>query len=391
MNPTWARRSGRRSKCRLRTTSSKIATRLCRSGSIRRATCTCRWRVGSESAHGTSEVRTQRRGARVQPAANRRRRVPEGLHRWLGRGALKEPTGVAVDSSGNLWVADHGDNRIEELSPSGAPVEVNGKPVEIESEGVGSRRARRSRGRVRDRQEQRGLLRLVLAPPCSHLVEYDAAGVQVADVGAGSFEAGPHALVGFPPMVAVDEASGRVYVTDGRAKRCGSSRRPLRLWSKRSWPPKSASLKRSSVRSSNPGGIETTYRFEYDTSGIPSGRRSSSRSERAVPRRQRRRRLHLAHGVGGGERPAPGTTYHYRVVATNELAPAGVAGPDQTFTTETAEQAACPNEQLRGGFSARLPDCRAYELVTPPTKTSVQVEGAGAPAADGERDRVRHA
>ena len=68
----------------------------------------------------------------------------------------------------------------------------------------------------------------------------------------------------------------------------------------------------------------------------------------------------------------PGATYHYRVVASNELGT--VYGPDQTFTTLTAEQAACPNEQLRGGFSARLPDCRAYELVTPPVKNSSQFD-----------------
>ena len=55
-----------------------------------------------------------------------------------GAGALKEPTGVAIDSSGNLWVADSGNDRIVELDSSGAPVEVNGKPVEIESEGVSS-------------------------------------------------------------------------------------------------------------------------------------------------------------------------------------------------------------------------------------------------------------
>ena len=62
---------------------------------------------------------------------------------------------------------------------------------------------------------------------------------------------------------------------------------------------------------------------------------------------------------------APGTTYHYRVVATNELGPAGVVGEDQTFTTETAAQAACPNERSAAGSPAVLPDCRAYELVTP--------------------------
>ena len=90
---------------------------------------------------------------------------------------------------------------------------------------------------------------------------------------------------------------------------------------------------------------------------------------------------------------APGSTYHYRVVASNELGT--VYGPDQTFTTLTAEQAACPNEQLRGGFAARLPDCRAYELVTPPVKSSSQFDArrdmayASTAAADGEALTLR--
>jgi len=49
-----------------------------------------------------------------------------------GAGALKGPTGVAVDAAGNVWVADTGNNRIEELSPAGTPL------GEISSEGVGS-------------------------------------------------------------------------------------------------------------------------------------------------------------------------------------------------------------------------------------------------------------
>ena len=44
------------------------------------------------------------------------------LETFTGSGAhaLKGPTGVAVDSSGDVWVADDGNNRIEEFSATGA-------------------------------------------------------------------------------------------------------------------------------------------------------------------------------------------------------------------------------------------------------------------------------
>ncbi len=61
---------------------------------------------------------------------------------------------------------------------------------------------------------------------------------------------------------------------------------------------------------------------------------------------------------------AEGTTYRFRVVAENEAA--SDAGPADEFTTLTRRSAtSCPNEEYRTGASAALPDCRAYELVTP--------------------------
>ncbi len=37
----------------------------------------------------------------------------------LGNGQLKEPQGIATDSEGNIWVADTGNNRIEEFNAKG--------------------------------------------------------------------------------------------------------------------------------------------------------------------------------------------------------------------------------------------------------------------------------
>jgi hypothetical protein len=284
-----------------------------------------------------------------------------------GAGALKEPTAVAVDSSGDLWVADGGNHRIEKLSPAGAPLE------EIESEGAQTL-ALDGRGDVLAILKNDEDFCGAKEPPCSHLVEYSSTGARLADVGAGSFEAGR----GIPviPMVAVNEANGRIYVTDG-------SRGVVWIFG----PPTSPVVERELTSEAtiseaklgaliNPGGLQTTYRFEYGATTayghsvpFPEGSVGEGVSSRTV--------WASASGL------APGTTYHYRVVATNELGTA--VGPDQTFATLTAVQAAClPNEEFRGGFSARLPDCRAYEVVTPPTKNSVEVKAVRAIAADGD-------
>lgn len=68
-----------------------------------------------------------------------------------------------------------------------------------------------------------------------------------------------------------------------------------------------------------------------------------------------------------------GVTYHYRIVASN--AEGTATGVEQTLTVPAAPRSApepsCPNAGLRTGLSAHLPDCRAYEQLTP-----VQKEGA---------------
>ena len=269
-----------------------------------------------------------------------------------GTGALNAPDGVAVDSSDDVWVADTGNNRIEELSPADLPL------AEIkDAQGVASV-ALNGRGEVFAIVNNADDYCGSLTPPCAHLVEYSAAGAQLADVGAGSFGSGS------ADLLAVDEASGRVYVTDPYGQKVWMFGPPAVPVIGRELTAEVGTSEAKLGALVNPGGLQTTYRFEYGTSTaygqsvpLPEGSVGEGIASHAV--------WAAASGL------APGTTYHYRVVATNELAPEGVAGPDQTFTTETAEQAACPNQALRDGFSAKLPDCRAYELITPPNKASV--------------------
>jgi hypothetical protein len=69
----------------------------------------------------------------------------------------------------------------------------------------------------------------------------------------------------------------------------------------------------------------------------------------------------------------PGESYRYRIVARN-TSPGDpvVHGTEQTLTVPipaaAGSEEACPNQALRIGASANLPDCRAYEQVTPVDK-----------------------
>jgi NHL repeat len=282
-----------------------------------------------------------------------------------GAGALKGPTSVAVDPAGNVWVADAGNERVEELSPADTPIH------EIRSEGVQSV-AVDAHGDVFATVLNSADFCGKIQPPCPHLVEYSSSGAQLADLGAGTIGAqGEGTGLGLPDMVAVSDSSGRVYVTEGiDAPPPGVHGRILKFT-----PPVVPKLegevavevgvseaKLGAVV--NPGGLSAAYRFEYGTTPaygntvpFPEGDTGGGFHSRTV--------WASASGL------SPATTYHYRVIVTGALGEP-LVGNDQTFTTGTAAQASCPNEQSRTGFSASLPDCRAYELVTPPNKSGAE-------------------
>jgi hypothetical protein len=137
----------------------------------------------------------------------------------------------------------------------------------------------------------------------------------------------------------------------------------------------------------NPEGEATTYQFQYGLADCASNPCAS------IPA--------VAAGIGSGSEAVrvakevsglePGTTYHFRVVATNGSGTTN--GPNRTFTTYApfVPNSDCPNQVFRWGSSANLPDCRAYEMVSPVEKVGRhigRVQGGFEPvhsSLDGEK------
>ena len=80
---------------------------------------------------------------------------------------------------------------------------------------------------------------------------------------------------------------------------------------------------------------------------------------------------------------SPGTAYRYRLVASDELiAPeerGGAAGEFTTFAAPGPPEPCPANEAFRAGASRSLPDCRAYEMVSPVDKEGGDIRVASAP------------
>ncbi len=119
----------------------------------------------------------------------------------------------------------------------------------------------------------------------------------------------------------------------------------------------------------NPMGFDTTYHFEWGTSTsygnsvpVPDADIGSASSDVLVSQ-------HLS-GLSAN------TTYHWRVVATNSIGT--TESQDHTFVYQppTSVSVGCPNEQLRveNALSLLLPDCRAYEQVSPVDKNDNDVK-----------------
>lgn len=120
----------------------------------------------------------------------------------------------------------------------------------------------------------------------------------------------------------------------------------------------------------NPHDADTDYKFEFGTTldygeslPVPEGQLMANTGPQQVS-------VHVTE-------LAQDVTYHYRVVASSDLGTTTTEDHTFSFTPPS-----CPNAAVRqqtGG--AFLPDCRAYELVSPPNAGGIQLlPGTGAPS-----------
>jgi hypothetical protein len=133
----------------------------------------------------------------------------------------------------------------------------------------------------------------------------------------------------------------------------------------------------------DPRGAATTYRFDYVT--LEQFEADEFTGATSTPESEPIGSDNEDHAVFADvEGLQPDTTYRFRVVATNSAGTTpGPATPFRTFAAEAEGTDSCPNAALRAQqHSAFLPDCRAYEMVSPPDKNGGDLK------ADSQRTRV---
>jgi DNA-binding beta-propeller fold protein YncE/subtilisin family serine protease len=227
-----------------------------------------------------------------------------------GNGQFAYPTGVAIDSSGNLWVTDAVNNRVEKFNSSGVYQSQFG------SKGSGNGQLSNPAGIAIDSAGN-----LWVADAANNRVQkFNSKGEYLNKFGVSGSGEGQFNQ---PYAVAID-SSGNLWVADAgnnRVQVWRTSRPTVAAKSTISITDKEATLNGTV----NPNDYETTYRFEYGTTTaygtsvpIPDKAVGSGVEDVAV-----------SQAIGGLE---PSTTYHYRVVATNEEGT--TKGTDATFATK---------------------------------------------------------
>ena len=306
---------------------------------------------------------------------------------------FSEPVGLAVDSHGDVYVSDFGNEVVDEFSETGGDIrQIKGSGIAL---GNPSGLALDAQGDLYVQQYEGGkVLRFaanllgevepeteptvfdagpafgvavdthtgkVYVTHASAVAEYSASGTLEGDFGSGA--------LGSASGIAVNATTGNVYVADAThddvAVFGAAPAQPPRIDSEyvRDVSPGSALL----TAQVNARAFDTHAYFEYGTDtgyssgrvpvppGIDIGSGGALELDRTVEA--------TAVGLTAGE------TYHYRLVAVNSNGEVA-DGLDHEFMTLSAGP-------------APLPDGRAWEMVSPPEKNNGDVLGANSDSGGG--------
>ncbi|MBA3865550.1 MAG: hypothetical protein H0X42_04260 [Solirubrobacterales bacterium] len=278
----------------------------------------------------------------------------------FGEGHLSEPVGMDVDgSSHSVYVANSGDGEvaifgdIRPAVPTTGPASEIGETTATLSGGVGPGA---SGGSITQCVFEYGIDETYgRSVPCSPDPAANPPGSNFN--GPTSVTGSLSGLTPLPDLPFGSQYHYRLFVTNeqgasalGRDRTFTTTAAPrVEGLSTSHVTPSSAELDAAV----NTNGLDTTYRFEYGTTSaygniapVPDGTVGASQTIQ-----------HIAVPITGLQ----GVTYHFRLVVENALGSA--TSEDQTFQFFPP---GCPNSAVRQQTgSAYLPDCRAYELVSP--------------------------
>ena len=324
---------------------------------------------------------------------------------------LGEACGVAVDPSGAVYVGDYTNNKVHKYVRAANPPLNTSNTANFSVEhpctlaaGVGPSAgalfAATYNGPVTKLDSASGAVRYVLAPGPVTAVSVDgrtgdvllAKGAEVVEYDAseagGAFALQSLTAAGAVEGLAADRASGALYVARaGQANvdvfATGTALAPIIEYERAIETIFSEATLRARFGPEEAG---TSYRIEYGPT-IAYGQSSAT-------------------SVLGSEAPTvvgitltgltPGTLYHWRVVASS--AGGTTDGPDRSFATHEPfrGEEGCANQALRLGAGAALPDCRAYEMVSPLDKAGSDIDPgelttlAGIPVGRNQSDLEGH-
>lgn len=215
-------------------------------------------------------------------------------------------------------------------------------------------------------------------------IEHSFEGVPLSEIAVDNGSKSPHPQKEgwlFVPSVAASVGTGHVYAFEPR-EIC----KPELETTSVSGVTETEALLHATI---NPCGLPTEYRLEYITQQQweeegESFAGATIAGEGTLPKGAEGKNVSAP--VSSLE---PGAAYRFRAFAENTE---GHAEKEATFITFALPEPPpdCPNIALRKGFSALLPDCRAYELVTPPNTNGRPptggITGIYFPAADASPD-----